>query len=343
MNTDLFSLFVIYFTLLGQCQLSYKANWKPGLEGHCPNLVPTEEERQYNRYKNIDTFTVDVERDYEETYDSLADYWTEWYREFMDADFPRLIIRFEDTLFHAEQVMKAVMDCVGQPMERPFKYHLEKSKSSGKAADFAGALGKYGSEKGRYDGLAMEDKEYLRSALDATLMRTFHYPPISEDYYEDLFDDKIADVVFQFDACEGKEELLGILLRAGKRELTEEDCAAMPTWKEVMALYGDEPVVYGLETCELYRSVIAARNVDPDPRVSGLFNTGTNALVDALDLNFRHVKDRLDYNLPGGKHAFLRNIRWAKDIALSGNPDITFFPVVLIRDPFRWMRSMVRV
>jgi len=126
---------VTFFAL--QCKASYKARWIGGLEGHCPNLVPTAEERQYNRYQGFDTFQVDVDRDYEEWYLSLADMWSEWNTAFLDAEFPRLIVRFEDTLFHAEKVMQLVTECVsGKPMEHPYKYHLAAAKSHGNSADF---------------------------------------------------------------------------------------------------------------------------------------------------------------------------------------------------------------
>lgn len=111
--------------------------------------------------------------------------WSMWYQAYFNADFPRLMIRFEDTLFHAEKVMQIVNECVGSSESEitPFLYHLGKSKR-GPSSDFPTALGKYGSERGRYDGMAEVDREYARSALDANLMRTFHYPqmPSSTSY-----------------------------------------------------------------------------------------------------------------------------------------------------------------
>jgi len=315
-----------------------------GLPGHCPNLVPSKAERKFPRYRKIDTFGVSVDRDWQEEYESLAVYWSEWYREFVDVDFPRLIIRFEDTLFHAERVMQLVLDCIGRPMEGPFKYHMDKSKK-GSSTDFASALGKYGSEAGRYNGLAAEDMQYLRTALDPHLMKRFRYPHIPSSVMEQTYDEMIDELLIEeLEDCQGKEHLLKILLRTGQQEITGEDCRVMPNWEEVTALYGEEPVVYGLEACQRYRKTISAaanqgRALEPDPRVAGLFNTGTNALVDTLDLNFRHVEDRLHYNLPGGKHAPLENIEWTKTNTQSNPP--TFLPIVLVRDPFRWMASMV--
>jgi len=68
-------------------------------------------------------------------YDSLADMWSDWYRSYIDAEFPRLIIRFEDTLFHAEKIMEIISKCVGAPMEIQYQYHTAKSKK-GPSSDF---------------------------------------------------------------------------------------------------------------------------------------------------------------------------------------------------------------
>jgi hypothetical protein len=46
-------------------------------------------------------------------YKSLAHVWSEWYREYLDADFPRLIVRFEDLIFHAPAVLEQIRECVG--------------------------------------------------------------------------------------------------------------------------------------------------------------------------------------------------------------------------------------
>jgi len=266
----------------------------------------------------------------------LADYWSEWNREFVDAKFPRLIIRFEDTLFHAEKVMELVVECVtGRPMEHPFRYHLAASKTHGNPADFVTALANYGTERGRYDGLAREDREYVREggALDPRLMEMFHYPQVPH------FD--VDVLVGKYEVCRGKERLLDILLRAGAEAVTRDDCELLPTWDEVSSLYGNEPIIHGLETCGRYRESVLAERLDPAPRVAGMFNTGTNAFEESLDLNYEHVDDLLDYILQGGKHVLNRDRTWVQKF--NGTTEIPpFLPVVLIRDPFRWMASMVR-
>lgn len=54
-----------------------------------------------------------------------------------------------------------------------------------------------------------------------------------------------------------KEEIFEILRDAGLdplQDLDQETIDELPSWEEVVALYGEEPVVYGLEQCEVFQS-----------------------------------------------------------------------------------------
>jgi hypothetical protein len=72
----------------------------------------------------------------------------------------------------------------------------------------------------------------------------------------------------------GREELLAILEDAGVDDIDVASIAKLPTWSQVVKLYGDKPVVYGLETCERFRNTIPKD--DASVGTAGLFNTGTN-------------------------------------------------------------------
>lgn len=95
----------------------------------------------------------------------------------------------------------------------------------------------------------------------------------------------IASLVKENDICQGKEPLLEILLRAGQDKVTEAECELLPTWEEVVSVYGEEPVVYGLESCKQYREHVArTSDLEPQVRVAGLFNTGQSVFGSVLDL-----------------------------------------------------------
>jgi hypothetical protein len=51
----------------------------------------------------------------------------------MNADIPRIMVRFEDTLFHPEAVMHKIKQCAGIQGDLPFKYVVDPTKT-GKAA-----------------------------------------------------------------------------------------------------------------------------------------------------------------------------------------------------------------
>jgi hypothetical protein len=153
-----------------QCKASYHANWTRGIDERCPDLIPTIEER---RIANFQNFTAH--------YDSIAGMWSDWNGLYLNAKFPRLVIRFEDTIFHLETVMKKVSECVGIPMDGPLKYHLDSSKHLRSSADFVSAMSRYGKAEGRYDGFSVQERKYLQTALDPQLMQIFRYPQIPLD------------------------------------------------------------------------------------------------------------------------------------------------------------------
>jgi hypothetical protein len=149
---------------------------------HCPNLVPSWKERTRRGIEHLKTFevTVCLKEDENDTrftshYDSLTDLWTKWNRQYLEADYPRLIIRYEDTLFHAEKVMELLGQCAGLPTATPFRYRLAAGKDHGNSTDFVTAMAKYGTGSGRYAGLVPKDLKHARKTLDSELMSIFHY------------------------------------------------------------------------------------------------------------------------------------------------------------------------
>jgi len=54
-------------------------------------------------------------------------------------------------------------------------------------------------------------------------------------------------------AIEGREHLVDILTDAGVEELDVPSILSLPKWSQVTKLYGDGPVVIGLETCAKFR------------------------------------------------------------------------------------------
>jgi hypothetical protein len=71
--------------------------------------------------------------------------------------------------------MKLISECSGLPLNEPFTYLLEESKTHGDPKNFVSAMTQYSSAKGRQKNMSPEDLEYAKKALDSELMQIFHY------------------------------------------------------------------------------------------------------------------------------------------------------------------------
>jgi len=171
------------------CRHHYGAHWDHN-KTHCPNLVPNEEDlRTFSELLPGEGVPVKVVyKMFNKTHDSLADFWNVWYQEYVNAPFPRLIVRFEDVIFHPKAVTKMACECAGGELNRgQFRYVVDSAKKgnahgrSSERTSYVDALIKYGSEEGRYTGMDRADLEYARDHLDKVLMDMFgyKYPPES--------------------------------------------------------------------------------------------------------------------------------------------------------------------
>jgi hypothetical protein len=117
-------------------------------------------------------------------YKSLVDFWNVWYHEWYDATFPRVMIRFEDLLFHAEETVAKVCTCWGGTMRRDFRY--VKNSAKGQQGPHAGSAGflasliTYGNSTLRNQGILTDKRDvtYARENLDEDLMTEFGYAMI---------------------------------------------------------------------------------------------------------------------------------------------------------------------
>jgi hypothetical protein len=156
-----------------QCKQPYAATWKHS-KTHCPNLVPTDKEGP----EPTGAVPVDIRFDQNSKFywDSLVDLWNDWYRQYLVADYPRLIVRFEDLLFQAPAVMKQISDCMGVDFNMStFKYQTKSAKGHGSHTDFLHAIIKSGNETARKKGMTEADLKFAAQQLDADLMRIFQY------------------------------------------------------------------------------------------------------------------------------------------------------------------------
>lgn len=176
-------------------------------------------------------------------------------------------------------------------------------------------------------------------------------PPNREDSYE-------FKKVKKSRAELAKTETYGVhknivnILHSASVEIDKELAEQLPTWDSVVSMYGEKPVITGLETCAPYRKAVKAEDRMIGP--AGMFNTGTNLLYELMKVNcdikearrkFREPKrNGMRWQVPWGKHNPPTTHRF-KNIAKAWGKGIKqgdFFPVVLIKDPYTWMGSQCR-
>ena len=161
------------------CHHPYSATWRQTSE-HCPNLVPGASDHLHFptvTKKNNRTVPVRIRfaKDSVESWDSMIDLWSDWYHQYLTADYPRLMVRFEDFLFAPEQLLQKIADCLGAELSQPVRFQIDSSKAHGSQTDLVHAFIKYGRGVGRSNNLTVDDWQYAADHVNPDLMRIFRY------------------------------------------------------------------------------------------------------------------------------------------------------------------------
>lgn len=199
-----------YSWMQSMCRQRYSTHWFHNAKEHCPNLVPNEiDHRWYNYtikhgkrginrlYKDpwlrdnlldlanftLDATAVPVRVRYKAGnlfHTSLAHMWNEWYHEYLDGDFPRVVVRLEDLVFHAKEVVTKVCTCMGGHMAKDFQYVTETAKvgddkiHGSDRTNLIKWFTKWHLED-RTKNMTAGDRAYAQEHLDGDLMKQFQY------------------------------------------------------------------------------------------------------------------------------------------------------------------------
>jgi len=177
-----------YSWLRSMCRHKYTAKWSSSFDGHCPNLVPSKQDKTVDSslLKDTDSVKVNVKySDFIRDHDSLVHMWNDWYEEYIDTvTIPRVLVRYEDLLFFPKETVTTVCECAGGSMKKngEFKYIVSSAKKGeaahGKMSERTGyidAIVKYGTDEHRYDGFHEEDLQYVRDNINDEYMSIFGY------------------------------------------------------------------------------------------------------------------------------------------------------------------------
>ena len=105
--------------------------------------------------------------------------WNTFYRDYLNADFPRLIIRYEDLLLHADEIMPQICECVGAELtntENGVSVGKESAKKHMRSKDdIVGIIMRYGSIEKKTERHTKGDIVYANENLAKDLMEAFQY------------------------------------------------------------------------------------------------------------------------------------------------------------------------
>lgn len=81
-----------------------------------------------------------------------------------------------------------------------------------------------------------------------------------------------------------KKEVFDLIQRAGlnTQEIDWETLAELPTWDEVVGMYGSEPVIHGLDRCDEFQEITQKIGF---VGAAGTFNSGTNLMAELVSLH----------------------------------------------------------
>ncbi len=220
------------------CKTRYSAHWYHIVPLHCPNFIANHVEKEWfykkkpevRKYYEGDpwkidnvmekaNYTLDKKviplwvRYHSENWkhESLAHMWTDWYKDYYDAEFPRLMIRLEDLVFYPHETIRQICECAGGSKdsndgEGYFEYvgdenlvlsletsirgnHPMLDKIHGK--DRVGLLGAMAKHAGNFSvthraqGMTKEDLEFATDVLkESDVMTYFQYKVPHESHLE---------------------------------------------------------------------------------------------------------------------------------------------------------------
>lgn len=161
-----------YNWMQSMCRHEYEAHWTHDAN-HCPHV-----------WNEETSHTSRVQVNYAEATShhlSLPGMWNDWYNEYLGVDFPRIIVRMEDLIFHGKQVTETLCKCGGGSPRQPQFQHISQSAKLGTAqhgsdkTSLVEAMIRYGTDEHRLNGMTSKDLEVTRDILDERLMKLFDY------------------------------------------------------------------------------------------------------------------------------------------------------------------------
>jgi hypothetical protein len=164
------------------CREGYDAKYLRGKGNRCPFFFRMASDNITNK---VTVRAHQTGFKYYDYYDSLADMYSKWHRGYVNASFPRLIIRYEDLLLYPRQLIEAIEECTGKPAKKQFTSFTQEARGFVKKPRknfLLQALQKLGRRDDMYYTLKLSSRDvaYVLKALDPTLLKLFRYQHVDD-------------------------------------------------------------------------------------------------------------------------------------------------------------------
>jgi len=159
-----------YHWMGSMCRKSYTTNWFH-TKHNCPNLIKNGQPNPARVRYSPENITH---------HETLLGVWNDYYNGYVHAEFPKLLIRYEDLIFHQEYVVGQVCKCIGGTMSSDDFTPVKESAKGNQPAHVGGSdlvqsVMRYGDAKKRAEGFSDVDREYAEKAVDKDLVKMFGY------------------------------------------------------------------------------------------------------------------------------------------------------------------------
>ncbi len=133
------------------------------------------------KIRNQNGVKVDYENGRYMRYSNLMDMWNTYYKHYLNANFPHLIVRYEDILLYPNEIVTQICDCVGGTIHNNERgIHLDQHSAKdenifGKSGNLMESLQRYGNVKLRTEHLSEGDMISTEEYIDKNIMNLFQY------------------------------------------------------------------------------------------------------------------------------------------------------------------------
>jgi hypothetical protein len=107
--------------------------------------------------------------------------WSEYYRQYVSADYPRIMIRYEDMILYGKELVEVISQCSGSPLLADVvAIFAQEARSHHRGGSLIRAARKLAGWNPLLASVRGADRDYMRAVLDPALLRLFGYDKVEK-------------------------------------------------------------------------------------------------------------------------------------------------------------------